>query len=168
LLEQYRLVDVARKAVGVGTAAWVALLVGTNGDDPLFLHVKEAQPSVLERYAGGCAYVNSGERVVAGQRLMQAASDIFLGWTHSRLGVMGQPRDYYFRQLKDWKGSAVIDGMSVRAMAVYGVMRGWTLARAHARLSDRIAVAAYLGNLIVDFSFVLIEGTARLSDNLHD
>jgi uncharacterized protein (DUF2252 family) len=148
LLEQFRLVDVARKVVGVGsvgTAAWVALLVGLDGDDPLFLQVKEAQPSVLEPYVGGCAFVNHGERVVAGQRLMQAASDIFLGWTHARLSVTGQPRDYYFRQLKDWKGSAVIDGMSARAMAVYGVMCGWTLARAHARSGDRIAMAAYLG-----------------------
>jgi uncharacterized protein (DUF2252 family) len=148
LLEQFRLVDVARKVVGVGsvgTAAWVALLVGMDGNDPLFLQVKEAQPSVLERYVGGCAYVNHGERVVAGQRLMQAASDIFLGWTHSRLGMMGQPRDYYFRQLKDWKGSAVIDGMTARAMGIYGVMCGWTLARAHARSGDRIAISAYLG-----------------------
>ena len=148
LLEQFRLVDVARKVVGVGsvgTAAWVALLVGVGGDDPLFLQVKEAQPSVLEPYVGAGVYANNGERVVAGQRLMQAASDIFLGWTHAQLGVLGQPRDYYFRQLKDWKGSAVIEGMSDRAMAVYGVMCGWTLARAHARSGDRIAIAAYLG-----------------------
>jgi uncharacterized protein (DUF2252 family) len=148
LLEQFRLVDVARKVVGVGsvgTAAWVALLVGMDGSDPLFLQVKEAQPSVLEPYVGGGAFTNNGERVVAGQRLMQAASDIFLGWTRSRLEVVGQPRDYYFRQLKDWKGSAVIDGMSARAMAIYGTMCGWTLARAHARSGDRVAIAAYLG-----------------------
>jgi hypothetical protein len=100
---------------------------------------------VLEPYVGGCAYANNGERVVAGQRLMQAASDIFLGWTHSRLSVTGKPRDYYFRQLKDWKGSAVINGMTAHAMALYGVMCGWTLARAHARSGDRIAMAAYLG-----------------------
>jgi len=146
LLEQFRLVDVARKVVGVGsvgTSAWVALMVGVDASDPLFLQVKEAQASVLEQYAGKSVYANSGERVVAGQRLMQAASDIFLGWKHSVL--LGRPRDYYVRQLRDWKGSAVIEAMNARAMAVYGQMCGWTLARAHARSGDRIAIAAYLG-----------------------
>jgi uncharacterized protein (DUF2252 family) len=149
LLEQFRLVDIARKVVGVGsvgTSCWVVLCVGVDDSDPLFLQIKEAQASILEPFAGETAFAHHGERVVAGQRLMQATSDIFLGWTRAPLGLSGQPRDFYVRQLKDWKGSAVIEGMTPRGMSVYGRLCGWTLARAHARSGDRIALAAYMGN----------------------
>ncbi len=134
LLRHFRMVDLARRVVGVGsvgTWAWVALFLGNN-DEPLFLQVKEAQPSVLERYVGKSAFDNQGARVVAGQRLMQGASDIFLGWKRSRLRVAGQT-DAYVRQLYDWKGSAEVDAMTPQAMTLYGRMCGWTLARAHAR-----------------------------------
>ncbi len=149
LLEQYRMVHVARKVVGVGsvgTRAWIALLVGRDNADPLFLQLKEAQRSVLEAYAGKSGYENCGERVVAGQRVMQASSDIFLGWCHVSNGMDGRERDFYGRQLKDWKGSAEIETMAPRGMAIYAQMCGWTLARAHARSGDRVAIAAYLGS----------------------
>jgi uncharacterized protein (DUF2252 family) len=149
LLEQFRLVDFARKVVGVGsvgTQAWIALLLGRDDQDPLFLQLKEADCSVLETYLGASEFHNHGERVVTGQRLMQASSDIFLGWLHVEAGVDGAARDFYARQLRDWKGSAEIDRMTPKGMARYGQMCGWTLARAHARSGDRIAVAAYLGN----------------------
>ncbi len=149
LLEQYRLVHVARKVVGVGsvgTRAWIALLVGRDNSDPLFLQLKEAGPSVLEAYVSKSGFRNSGERVVAGQRVMQASSDIFLGWTRVTAGLDGGSRDFYGRQLKDWKGSAAIELMVPRGMAIYGGMCGWTLARAHARSGDRVAIAAYLGS----------------------
>jgi uncharacterized protein (DUF2252 family) len=149
LLEEFRLVDFARKVVGVGsvgTRAWIALMLGRDGQDPLFLQMKEAEASVLEEFLGESEFENHGERVVAGQRLMQATSDIFLGWLHVDAGLDGRPRDFYARQLKDWKGSAEIERMSPKAMASYGRMCGWTLARAHARSGDRIAIAAYLGN----------------------
>jgi uncharacterized protein (DUF2252 family) len=149
LLEQYRMVHVARKVVGVGsvgTRAWIALLVGRDNADPLFLQLKEAQTSVLEAYAGKSAYRNCGERVVAGQRVMQASSDIFLGWTRVTSGLDGRERDFYGRQLKDWKGSAVIETMVPRGLAIYAQMCGWTLARGHARSGDRVAIAAYLGS----------------------
>jgi uncharacterized protein (DUF2252 family) len=148
LLEQYRLTHVARKVVGVGsvgTRAWILLLMGRDDGDPLFLQAKEAQPSVLEDFAGASAYESAGHRVVAGQRLMQAVSDIFLGWEHVDEGLDGQPRDFYVRQLRDWKGSAVIENMDPTTMALYAELCGWTLARAHARSGDRIAIAAYLG-----------------------
>ncbi|MFO7571723.1 MAG: DUF2252 domain-containing protein [Gaiellaceae bacterium] len=148
LLEQFRLVDVAHKVVGVGsvgTRAWIALLFGVDGQDPLFLQMKEAQPSVLEQFVGKSSYANSGRRIVAGQRLMQATSDIFLGWQHVAAGLDGRPRDFFIRQLKDQKASAVVEAMTPNAMAAYGRMCGWTLARAHARSGDRIAIAAYLG-----------------------
>jgi uncharacterized protein (DUF2252 family) len=148
LLEQFRLVHVARKVVGVGsvgTRAWIALLLGRDDQDPLFLQLKEAGPSVLEGFARKSPHSNSGERVVAGQRLMQASSDIFLGWCHVRSGLDGRERDFYGRQLRDWKGSAVIETMTPLAMALYGELCGWTLARAHARSGDRIAIAVYLG-----------------------
>ena len=147
LLEQFRCVDLARKVVGVGSVGTrdrIALFLGVDGQDPLFLQVKEAQPSVLERFVGKSEYPNHGQRVVAGQRLMQAATDIFIGWQRSRLD--GQERDFYVRQLKDWKGSLVIDAMGPSALAAYGKVCGWTLARAHARSGDRIAISAYLGN----------------------
>jgi uncharacterized protein (DUF2252 family) len=148
LLDQYRPVDFARKVVGVGsvgTRSWVALLLGDNGHDPLFLQAKEAGPSVLEEFVGPSEYDNAGQRVVVGQRLMQAVSDIFLGWVRVR-GVDGQTRDFYLRQLQDWKGSAEIEAMIPTGMQAYGELCGWTLARAHARSGDRIAIAAYLGN----------------------
>jgi uncharacterized protein (DUF2252 family) len=148
LLEQFRFVDLARKVVGVGsvgTRAWILLMLGADGEDPLFLQVKEAQPSVLERFVGKSQYTNCGQRVVTGQRLMQASSDIFLGWHHLTSGLDGQPRDFYLRQLKDWKGSAVVEALVPKGMAAYGKMCGWTVARAHARSGDRIAIASYLG-----------------------
>ncbi len=148
LLEQFRLVDVARKVVGVGsvgTRAWIALMLGRDGQDPLFLQAKEAEPSVLEEHLGASEFKNHGERVVTGQRLMQASSDIFLGWLHTDSGLDDQPRDFYCRQLRDWKGSAVIEQMIPKGMAAYGKLCGWTLARAHARSGDQIAIAAYLG-----------------------
>ena len=148
LLEQFELTDFARKVVGVGsvgTRAWIALLLGRDGEDPLFLQMKEAEASVLEEFLGPSEFSNHGERVVTGQRLMQASSDIFLGWLHVDAGIDGQPRDFYGRQLKDWKGSAETEQMVPLGMATYGKLCGWTLARAHARSGDRVAIAAYLG-----------------------
>jgi uncharacterized protein (DUF2252 family) len=148
LLEQFGLVDIARKVVGVGsvgTRCWIVLMLGRDSSDPLFLQVKEAGPSVLEDFAGASKYGNEGQRVVAGQRLMQAASDIFLGWQRGRLEPGGVPYDFYIRQLRDWKASADIGTMAPAAMRAYGQLCGWTLARAHARSGDRIAIAAYLG-----------------------
>ncbi len=148
LLEQFELTDFARKVVGVGsvgTRAWIALLFGRDGSDPLFLQMKEAEASVLEEHVGKSEFENHGERVVVGQRLTQASSDIFLGWVHVPAGLDGMARDFYGRQLKDWKGSAEIEQMVPAGMAAYGKLCGWTLARAHARTGDRIAIAAYLG-----------------------
>jgi hypothetical protein len=147
LLEQFRVVDLARKVVGVGsvgTRCWIALLLGVDDSDPLFLQIKQAQESVLERFVGRSRYTNHGQRVVSGQRLMQSASDIFLGWGRTS-GIDAASRDYYFRQLRDWKGSFVIENMSPGSMSVYANICGWTLARAHARSGDRVAIAAYLG-----------------------
>jgi uncharacterized protein (DUF2252 family) len=147
LLEEFRYVHAARKVVGVGsvgTRAWILLLLGRDGQDPLFLQAKEAGPSVMERFLGKTEYRTHGQRVVAGQRLMQAASDIFLGWERLT-GADGVVRDYYVRQLRDWKGSANVDTMPESAMTVYARMCGATLARAHARSGDRIAIASYLG-----------------------
>ncbi len=149
LVEEFQLLDVARKVVGVGsvgTRAWIALMMGRDSTDPLFLQIKEAEASVFEAYLGKSKYKNHGERVVVGQRRMQAASDIFLGWLHQPSGIDGKPRDFYVRQLKDWKGSAEIEQMIPTGMATYGRLCGWTLARAHARSGDRIAIAAYLGS----------------------
>jgi uncharacterized protein (DUF2252 family) len=148
LVERYRFVHLAHKVVGVGsvgTQAWIALFLGRDRQDPLFLQVKEAQPSVLEEFAGKSAYRNHGARVVAGQRLMQASSDIFLGWRQMTT-TNGAKIDFYARQLKDWKGSPEIDVMRPEEMAAYGRTCGWTLARGHARSGDRIAIAAYLGS----------------------
>jgi uncharacterized protein (DUF2252 family) len=161
LLENFELTDLARKVVGVGsvgTRAYIALLLGRDGQDPLFLQMKEAEASVLEQFLGPSDFANHGERVVVGQRLMQAVSDIFLGWLHVDTGLDGKSRDFYVRQLKDWKGSAEIEQMVPEGMATYGKLCGWTLARAHARSGDRIAIAAYLGTsdsfdrAIVEFS----------------
>ena len=147
-LAPYRLVDVARKVVGVGsvgTRAHIVLLLGRDASDPLFLQVKEAERSVLEPHAGASRFVHHGRRVVEGQWLMQAASDIFLGWV-TVPGIDGKRRDFYVRQLWDWKRSAEIELMAPDRMAGYAEMCGWTLARAHARSGDRIAIGAYLGN----------------------
>jgi uncharacterized protein (DUF2252 family) len=146
-LEEYRYVHAARKVVGVGsvgTRCYILLLLGRDEDDPLFLQVKEAQASVLEPYLGASQYTNHGERVVAGQRLMQFASDIFLGWQRIP-GLDGVTRDYYLRQLHDWKGSVDVDTLRVPGATVYAAFCGAALARAHARWGDRIAIASYLG-----------------------
>jgi len=148
LLEQFTLVQVARKVVGVGsvgTRAWVVLMDAGEGNEPLFLQAKEAQPSVLADYAGRSRYNNQGERVVAGQHLQQAQSDIFLGWTRVPNPLDGVDRDFYVRQLKDWKLSVPIELLLPEGMTLYAQLCGWTLARAHARSGDRIALAAYLG-----------------------
>jgi uncharacterized protein (DUF2252 family) len=147
LAERYHYVDGAHKVVGVGsvgTRAWIALLLGRDESDPLFLQVKEAGPSVLEPYAGASRFAHHGERVVAGQRLTQAASDVLLGWLSAE-GIDGKKRDFYVRQLWDGKGSADIEAMEAETMITYGRLCGWTLARAHARTGDRGAIAAYLG-----------------------
>jgi uncharacterized protein (DUF2252 family) len=147
LLDQFHMVQVARKVVGVGsvgTRSWIILLLGRDQGDPLFLQAKEAQPSVLEAYVGTSAFGNQGRRVVAGQQLMQAASDIFLGATQVA-GIDGQQRDFYIRQLRDGKGSADIERMVPSGMEAYAGMCAWTLARAHACSGDRIAIASYLG-----------------------
>lgn len=147
LLHQYKLVDMARKVVGVGsvgTRCWIVLLLGRDGEDPLFLQAKEADESVLAPHAGASLFATQGERVVAGQRLMQAASDIFLGWEHVH-APDGVERDFYIRQLRDWKGIVDPSLMVPRGMALFGRLCGATLARAHARSGDRIAIAAYLG-----------------------
>jgi uncharacterized protein (DUF2252 family) len=146
LLGQYRFAHLARKVVGVGsvgTEAWIALFLDHDHGSPLFLQVKQAEASVLERFTIESVFENHGERVVAGQRLMQAASDIFLGW--DRFTWREHERDYYFRQLRDWKGSADIAGMTAAGMDLWARMCGWTLARAHARSGDRIAIGSYLG-----------------------
>ncbi|HMD57870.1 MAG TPA: DUF2252 family protein, partial [Solirubrobacteraceae bacterium] len=175
LLEQFRLADFARKVVGVGsvgTRAWIALLFGRDEEDALFLQMKEAEASVLEEYVGKSEFSNHGERVVTGQRLMQATSDIFLGWVHVDAGLDGVSRDFYGRQLKDWKGSAEVEEMVPDGMAAYGRLCGWTLARAHACSGDRIAIAAYLGSgsafdrAIVEFSNTYAEQNRRDYDRL--
>ncbi|MFD6555213.1 DUF2252 domain-containing protein [Streptomyces sp. SAS_267] len=146
LLEQYRFADVARKVVGVGsvgTRCWIILLLGRDDSDPLLLQAKEADESVLAPYAGASEYRTQGERVVAGQRLMQATSDIFLGWERAD-GIDGR-RDFYVRQLRDWKGIAEPELMVPSGMRAFGELCGATLARAHARSGDRIAIASYLG-----------------------
>src|SRR5215217_4176973 len=165
LLERYRFVDAARKVVGVGsvgTRAYVVLLEGRDQDDPLFLQVKEAGASVLERYVESNAYEHHGHRVVAGQRLMQAASDIFLGWFRGTEG-----RDFYWRQLRDMKGSANVEGMSPDELVIYAGLCGWALARAHARSGDRVRIAGYLGKserfdgAIADFAEAYADQTER-------
>ncbi len=148
LLEQFALVQVARKVVGVGsvgTRAYILLMDAMDGVEPLFLQAKEAQPSVLAEYAGRSQYSNQGERAVAGQHLMQAESDIFLGWTRVPNPLDGIDRDFYVRQLKDWKFSVPIEIMLPQGLELYARLCGATLARAHARSGDRIALAAYLG-----------------------
>jgi uncharacterized protein (DUF2252 family) len=148
LLEEFRMVDLARKVVGVGsvgTRCWILLLLGRDSNDPLFLQIKEAQASVLEPYLGKSAYKNHGQRVVVGQRLMQSTSDIFLGWLRSKETLDGAERDFFVRQLWDWKTSADLDTILPEGLALYGEVCGFLLARAHARSGDRIAIASYLG-----------------------
>ncbi|MFC8419700.1 DUF2252 domain-containing protein [Streptomyces sp. NPDC057236] len=147
LLGRYRLADVARKVVGVGsvgTRCWIVLLLGRDDDDPLLLQAKEAQESVLAPYTDGERYDNQGRRVVAGQRLIQTTSDILLGWTHT-VGLDGRPRDFYVRQLRDWKGIARPETMDPGLLRLFGRLCGASLARAHARSGDPVAIAAYLG-----------------------
>jgi hypothetical protein len=149
LLESYRYVQFARKVVGVGsvgTRCWVVLLLGADEGDPLFLQVKQAEASVLEPYLTKSKFANHGQRVIEGQRFMQAASDIFLGWERIESPDDGIARDFYMRQLWDWKASADVDTMEPVVLRVYGQICAWTLARGHARSGDRIAIAAYLGN----------------------
>jgi uncharacterized protein (DUF2252 family) len=146
-LEEYRYIHSAYKMVGVGsvgTRCFIVLMIGRDHNDPLFLQVKEAQASVLERFAGQSTYPHHGQRVVMGQRLMQAATDIFLGWVRIK-GLDGVARDYYVRQFQDWKGSADVDSMLVPGATIYARICGATLARAHARWGDRVAIASYLG-----------------------
>ncbi len=148
LLEGYEMVDLARKVVGVGsvgTRCWIAAMVGKDDADPLFLQIKEAQESVLEPHAGKSEYATAGQRVVEGQRLLQAASDIMLGWFRTA-GLDGVERDYYVRQLWDGKLSPNIDGMNPEVFTIYAELCSWTLARCHARSGDRIAIASYLGS----------------------
>ena len=147
LIRRFRYAGMARKVVGVGSVglrSWVVLTLGRDGDDPLVLQVKEAQPSVLEHYLPPSAYANAAQRVVVGQRLMQASGDVLLGWLHA-IGPDGHEGDYFVRQLRDWKGSATIEAMSPQLLADYGRSCGEVLARAHARTGDRVAIAAYLG-----------------------
>ena len=138
----------ARKVVGVGSVGartWILLLVGRDNNDPLFLQFKEAQASVLEPFLGNSRYAQHGQRVVEGQRMMQAAADIMLGW--ERIATIdGEKKDFYIRQLWDAKGSAEVELMDPQALEAYGRICGWTLARAHARSGDRIAIASYLGS----------------------
>ncbi len=147
LMDEYHFVDMARKVVGVGsvgTRCWIILMLGRDSGDPLFLQVKEATESVLEPFAGKSRFSNHGRRVVEGQWLMQSASDIMLGWVRA-VGVDGQSRDFYVRQLWDWKRSADIETFTPDMLVNYGRMCGWSLALAHARSGDRIAIAGYLG-----------------------
>ncbi len=171
LLDHFTLTDVAHKVVGVGsvgTRAWILLFEGSGGSDALLLQAKEAQASVLEPYAGASTAASAGQRVVSGQRLMQAASDIFLGWVKGRDDLDGGI-DYYVRQLRDWKFSADIEQMRPPSLTLYATMCGWTLARAHARAGDRVAIAGYLGktdtfdNAIADFA----EAYADLDERDH-
>jgi uncharacterized protein (DUF2252 family) len=168
-LEEFRYVHAARKIVGVGsvgTRCYLLLLVGRDAKDPLFLQVKEANASVLERFANHSAYRHHGERVVVGQRLMQGATDIFLGWQRIR-GLDGVTRDYYLRQFHDWKGGANVDNLRVRGATFYARLCAAALARAHARWGDRIAIASYLGKsdafarAIADFSVTYADQNER-------
>jgi uncharacterized protein (DUF2252 family) len=148
LLERFDYRDLARKVVGIGSVgmrSWVLLMVGRDEHDPLFLQIKEAEASVLEPLLGGSGFGNHGQRVVEGQRLLQASSDIMLGWVRDEGDAHGASHDYYVRQLRDWKSAADLETILPRGLALYGVACAWTLARAHARSGDRIAIAGYLG-----------------------
>ena len=176
IASRYRYVHAAHKVVGVGSVgarAWIILLVGRDDDDPLFLQAKEAQRSVLEPYASKCPFDNQGRRVVEGQRLMQAASDIFLGWLRVE-GLDGKQRDVYVRQLWDGKRSAEVELMEPDQLENYGRVCGWTLARAHARSGDRVAIAAYLGggtafdDALADFAEIYADQNERDYESLLD
>ena len=165
LFDRYEFVDLARKVVGVGsvgTRCWIVLLAGRDENDPLLLQIKEAGRSVLATEPAE----HEGRRVVSGQRLMQAVSDIFLGW-HRVPGFDGRTRDFYVRQLRDWKGAAVVEEMEPVGMRAYAALCGWTLARAHARTGDRIAISAYLGgdatmdNALAEFAEKYADQTER-------
>jgi uncharacterized protein (DUF2252 family) len=165
LLDSYRFVEMARKVVGigsVGTQAWVLLMMGRDGQDPLFLQAKEAETSVLEPYVGESEFGNHGERVVEGQRLTQASSDILLGWLPA-LAPDGGKRDFYVRQLWDGKRSVEIETLPPEGLAIYGRVCGWTLARAHARSGDRIAIGSYLGKGKT-FDWAIAEFSERYAD----
>ena len=173
---RYHYADAAHKVVGVGSVgarAWIILLLGHDADDPLFLQAKEAQRSVLEPYASKCPYDNQGRRVVEGQRLMQAASDIFLGWLRME-GLDGRQRDLYVRQLWDGKRSADVELMEPDQLVNYGRICGWTLARAHARSGDRVAIASYLGagtafdEALADFAEIYADQNERDYESLQD
>jgi uncharacterized protein (DUF2252 family) len=170
LAESFRYHDLARKVVGVGsvgTRCWIMLLLGRDGNDPLFLQVKEAQASVLEAYLGASAASHHGQRIVEGQRWMQAASDIFLGWTTAPGRLGDEKRDYYVRQLWDWKNSIDPELAQPANFGTYARLCGWTLARAHARSGDRIAIASYLGKsdafdqAVADFAAVYADLNER-------
>ncbi len=165
LLDSYRFRHVARKVVGVGsvgTRAWIVLLTGRDDADPLVLQAKEAQASVSEPYAGESRYGNHGQRVVEGQRLMQAASDIFLGWCPAT-GIDGRQRDFYVRQLWDWKRSIDPEALAPKELALYGRACGGILARAHARCGDPVAIGAYLGSGAV-FDTAIAEFSSLYAD----
>jgi uncharacterized protein (DUF2252 family) len=175
LLESYRFVDLARKVVGVGsvgTRCWIMLMLGRDNADPLFLQIKETGPSALESVLGRSQYKNHGQRVVEGQRLMQAASDIFLGWIHVKEGLDGRSRDFYVRQLWDWKTSVDLDAIQPVGLQLYAQACGGTLARAHARSGDRIAIASYLGKndvfdrALADFAVAYADQNERDYDAL--
>ena len=168
LVEQYQFVDIARKVVGVGsvgTRVWIVLLRGVDESDPLLLQAKEATSSVLEAYTGPTEFRSHGERVVEGQRLMQAYGDLLLGWHHSR---RPDTPDYYLRQLRDWKGSLVVDTLDPDSLEVYAGYCAWALARAHARSGDRLAIAGYLGSK-AEFDSAVADFAAGYADkNEHD
>jgi uncharacterized protein (DUF2252 family) len=171
MLEQFEVCDMARKVVGVGsvgTRCYVVLMLGRDETDPLFLQIKEAEASVLSRFVGASKYANQGQRVVAGQRLMQASSDIFLGWQRVEAGLDGRSRDFYVRQLRDWKFSVEIALLRPEGMQMYGALCGWTLARAHARSGDRIAIASYLGGSDVFDKAIAKFATAYADQNERD
>ena len=168
-IEEFRYVHMARKVVGVGsvgTRCWIFLMAGRDLDDPLFLQAKEAQASVLERFVGPSEYSHHGQRIVAGQHLMQAATDIFLGWQRVT-GLDHQPHDYYIRQFHDWRGSVQIDALGVPGATWYARLCATALARAHARWGDRIAIASYLGRgdsfdrAVADFSVACADQNER-------
>ena len=176
LLESFRYVHAARKVGGVGsvgTRAWILLMLGRDDADPLFLQFKEAQPSILEPFLGKSEFAQHGQRVVEGQRMMQAASDIMLGWERIET-IDGETKDFYIRQLWDAKASAEVDLMDPSGLEAYGEVCGWTLARAHARSGDRIAIAAYLGTsdtfdrAMVSFAEAYADQNERDYDALQD
>ena len=171
LIHQFEFCDMARKVVGVGsvgTRCWIVLMLGRDEADPLFLQVKEAEASVLSRFVGASRHANQGQRVVAGQRLMQASSDIFLGWQRIEAGLDDRPRDFYVRQLRDWKFSVEIELLRPEGLQLYAALCGWTLARAHARSGDRIAIAAYLGGSDVFDRAIARFATAYADQNESD